>query len=236
MGEPTALYNSKIKCPVCENEFEITKVRSTQVKLQKQDSDFCPHYDGQNPLYYEVVVCPNCGFASHITAIETINRYEKQKILDLISKKWVPRFFKGERTWEKALEAFKIVLLNLQCRDAAQSEVAKICIRIAWLYRYAGDSELEQRYLSHALVSYKRSYQEENLAETKLDEYTCLFIIGELSKRVGNYEESLQWFSRLIGLYADPKHKTKIPGNLIEKARDIVHELKIIDKKNKEAI
>lgn len=231
MNQLNPLYQSEAKCPVCENKIEITKVRSRQIKLIRQDTDFCPHYSGVNPLYYEAVVCPLCGFASHISDIDHINRYEKKKVMDLITKKWVPRRFTGERTWEKALEAFKLVLLNLNCREAVQSDIAKTCLRIAWLYRYAGDAELEKRYLTHALNAYKKSYETENLAEGKLEDYTCVFIIAELSRRIGNAEDSMLWFSRLIGMYSDPKNKVRIPQKLIETTRDLVHELKGEDRK-----
>ena len=231
MDQTSAIYQSGIQCPVCEKTFEMTKIRSKQIRLQKQDTDFCPYYEGINPLFYEAVVCPNCGFASHVTSIENINRYEKQKIKDFITKKWITRNFCGERSWEKALEAFKLVLLNLNCREASQAEIAKICLRIAWLYRYACDKELEQRYLSHALSSYKKAYQGEDLTQSKIDDFTCLFIIGELSRRTGDSENSLIWFSKLITMNSDPKNKSRIPQKLIETTRDIVQEFKNETKK-----
>lgn len=227
MDQLKPTYQSEAECPVCERSFEITKVRSRAVRLVRQDTDFCPYYEGENPLYYEAVVCPHCGFSSHITAMDRINRYEKQKVRDFISKRWAPRSFSGERTWDKALEAFKIVLLNLNVREAAQSEIAKICLRIAWLYRYAADSELEQCYLNHALNSYRRAYEEEDLSDTGLDPFATLFIIGELCCRTGKESEGLQWFSRLIKEYSDPRNKGKIPNKLIETTRDRVHELRM---------
>lgn len=231
MNQLMPTYQTEVKCPVCEDNFEITKMRSRFVKMIKQDTDFCPYYEGDNPLYYEAVVCPHCGFASHITTMDQLNRYEKQKVRELISSRWTPRSFTGERSWDKAMEAFKLVLLNLNVREADQSEIAKICMRIAWLYRYAGDSELEQCYLNHALNSYKRAYEEEDLSGDKPDQFTMLFIIGELCSRTGKIEESLQWFSRLITQYSNPKNRGKIPNKLIETTRDRVQELKMSDVK-----
>ena len=126
------------------------------------------------------------------------------------------------------------MLLNLNVREAAHSEIAKICMRIAWLYRYAGDSELEQCYLNHALNSYKEAYEEEDLSDEKLDSFTMLFIIGELCSRTGKEEEALQWFSRLIREYSDPKNKGKIPNMLIETTRDRVQELRQSEKMKSE--
>lgn len=235
MEELNPLYSSKMKCPVCESNIEITKVRAKSVRLIRQDTDFCPYYEGENPILYEAAVCSECGYGSHITTFEQINRHEKAKVREKISSKWIKRSFLGERNIEKSLEAFKIVLLNLYEMEAPKSEAAKICLRIAWLYRYKGDKELEKKFLEHALLQYKIAYHDEDLSEGKFDEFTCMFIIAELSMRLGNYDESMQWFSRLISAYSDPRNKSRIPNKLIETARDLVQEIKEITAKNKEA-
>ena len=229
------VYQTEVNCPDCERDFEISKARSRAIRLVKHDTDFCPYYEGESPIYYEAVVCPHCGFASHITAMDELNRIEKQKVRNFISKKWNPRSFSGYRTWDNAMEAFKLVLLNLNVREAAHSEIARICMRIAWLYRYAGDSELEQCYLNHALNSYKRAYEEEDLSGSKLDQFTALFIIGELCARTGRGEEALHWFSRLIKEYSDPRNKGKIPVRLIETTQERVQEIRNTDKTKTEA-
>jgi len=235
MAEIKAVYNSKTVCPVCSSNIEYTKVRSKTVRLIKQDTDFCPYYEGENPIFYEAVICPECGYGAHITSFNRINRYDKDKIRKEITSKWHKREFTGPRTVDQALEAFKIVLLNLNTIEGLKSEIAKICMRIAWLYRYKGDQTQEKKFLNYALTNYKKAYSQEDLSkEGKLDEYTCMYIIGELSKRLGLYEESTQWLSRLIMSYSDPRQKDKIPQRLIESARELFQEVKNIAASAKE--
>ncbi|NMA66315.1 MAG: DUF2225 domain-containing protein [Clostridiaceae bacterium] len=226
MEEVSSLYNSKTKCPVCESSIEFTKVKSRSIRLIKQDTDFCPWYEGENPVYYEAVICPECGYGAHVTTFEKINRFEKTKIKEKITPRWKKRSFIGPRTIEKALEAFKIALMNLIASEANKSEVAKICLRIAWLHRYEGDEVQEKKFLEHALRNYKMAYQGEDLSEGKFDEYVCMFIIGELSKRLGKLDESSQWLSRLITSYSDPNKKNLISNKLIETTRDLIQEIK----------
>lgn len=235
MAEIKAIYNSKIVCPACNSDIEYTKVRSKTIRLIKQDSDFCPHYEGENPIFYEAVICPECGYGSHVTSFSNINRYDKENVRSKITGKWHKRSFTGQRTVDNALEAFKIVLLNLNSIDAQKSDIAKICMRIAWIYRYKEEPQNEKMYLQYALINYKEAYSQENLTEEgKLDEYTCLYIIGELCKRLKLYEESTQWLSRLIMSYADPQQKPKIPQRLIETTRDLYQEVKDIVAATKE--
>ncbi len=237
MAEIKPYYNTHIDCPVCNSDIEYTKVRSKTIKLLKQDSDFCPYYEGENPIYYEAVICPECGYGAHITNFKNINKYERARVQEKITKKWTKRSFTGQRNIDKALEAFKLVLLNLTDMEAPKSELAKICMRIAWLYRYDNDSKNEERFLEHALNNYIEAYGQEDLtSEGKLDQYTCLFIIGELCKRLDRYEDSVKWFSRLIMFNADPQHKGKIPQRLIETARDLYQEVKDIMAAAKEDI
>ncbi|MGI6084354.1 MAG: DUF2225 domain-containing protein [Acetivibrionales bacterium] len=227
MATAKAVYNSKAVCPICNSNIEYTKVRSKAIKLIEQDSDFCPYYEGENPLFYEAVICPECGYGSHVTSFSNINKYEKEKVRNNITTKWHKRSFTGERTIDQALEAFKIVLLNLNDMDAPKSEIAKICMRIAWLYRYKQEPEAESKFLEYALNSYKEAYSQEDLTnEGKLDEYTCLYIMGDLCRRLALYDESVKWMSRLIMSYSDPQQKPKIPQRLIESARDLYLEIK----------
>ena len=227
MDEVKAVYNSKTVCPVCVSKIEYTKVRSKAFRLIKLDTDFCPYYEGENPLLYEAVICPECGYGAHVTSFENISRYDKEKVRNEITSKWNKRKFTGPRTVDQALEAFKIVLLNLNCIEGLKSEIAKICMRIAWLYRYKGDQEQEKKFLNYALINYKKAYSQEDLSEEgKLDEYTCMYIIGELSKRLGLYEDSTQWLSRLIMSYSDPGQKDRIPHRLIELARELFQEVR----------
>jgi Uncharacterized protein conserved in bacteria len=208
------LYNKEIKCPVCSQNFKVTKVKSKGCKVASRDTDFCVHYDGLNPLYYDIWVCEYCGYASQADKFEEINSKDSKTILEKITPKWNKRSFAGERNVDMAIEAFKLALLNLQLRKAKPSEFAKICIRLSWLYRMSKD-EKEIDFLKFALKYYSETYEKERFPADKLDENTCLYMIGELNRRVGNYDEAVKWLSRLI---SSPDAR-KNPA-LMETARD----------------
>jgi uncharacterized protein (DUF2225 family) len=137
-----------------------------------------------------------------------------QVIKDKISSHWTRRSFTGERDVDKAIEAFKLALLNLNVRNAKSSELAKVCLRIAWLYRFKEDPK-EIEFLNFALDSYNNAYQNERFPLDKLDEFTCMYIIAELYRRVGKLEDSVLWFSRLVAS-PDARRNPK----LIDMARD----------------
>lgn len=220
-GNESSIYDKEVVCPVCDTSFTVTRVKSRTFKVASRDSDFCTHYEGTNPLLYEVWVCENCGYASLEDSFDKIGFKDAKKIKAEIEPKWTKRSFSGERTIDMALEAFKLALYNLQVRNAPSSERAKICLRIAWLYRFKGDIEEEKRFLGFALNSYCGAYQNERFPLDKLDEYTCMYMIAELNRRLGNFEESLKWFSRLISSPEALKNRM-----LINTAREQIQILK----------
>ncbi len=208
------LYLKETECPVCKRKFNATKVKARGCKVDKRDSDFCVHYVGINPLYYDAWVCEHCGYASQADKFLDITTREVDLVKKTIAPKWKQRSFEGERSVDTAIEAFKLVLLNHQVRGVKASEFAKVCMRIAWLYRFKEDDR-ENEFVKFALKYYTETYEKERFPADKLDENTCIYMIAELNFRAENYEDSVKWFSRLIG----SQEARKNPA-LIEAARD----------------
>lgn len=193
------LYNKEIVCPVCSKKFNVTKVKARACKVKTRDSDFCVHYKEYNPIFYDAWVCEHCGYAAQSDKFLEISPRETDAIKDLIASRWKSRSFEGERDVDAALEAFKLILINNQIRGAKPGDMAKVCMRIAWLYRFKeGEEEKELEFLKYALKYYIDIYEKEKFPVDKLDEQTCIYMIAELNNRVGNYKESVKWFSRLI--------------------------------------
>ncbi|NLL06283.1 MAG: DUF2225 domain-containing protein [Clostridiaceae bacterium] len=225
-----SLYSKEIKCPACEKKIEVTKVKSKACVVSSRDTDFCTYYESINPILYDVWVCEHCGYAAQEERFEELTYIEAKKIKNNITPLWKSRKFIGERDIESALETFKLALYNLQIIGAKSSDLAKVCIRIAWLYRLKKD-EREYDFLKFALGFYTEAFDKETFPIKKFDEYTCMYLIGELSRRVGLFDESILWFNKLI---SSPMARTK--KTLIESAREQYYLAKEQREKNKHAI
>ena len=112
MTQLEPIYNTKITCPVCSNAFEAGKVRSKFLRSRGQDTDLRPLYEGENPLFYDAVVCPSCGFAHIGSTFEDMTQNDFRVVREKITVKWTQRDFSGPRTVEQAIEAYKLALLN----------------------------------------------------------------------------------------------------------------------------
>ena len=68
MAEEDLLFDKSYTCPVCDSEFKCKMVRTGKAKLVSADTDLRPKYQGIDPLKYDAILCPKCGYAS-------LNRY-----------------------------------------------------------------------------------------------------------------------------------------------------------------
>ncbi|WP_099458697.1 DUF2225 domain-containing protein [Paenibacillus crassostreae] len=189
------LYSIKINCLHCEQDFQSSRVRTSFKKSVRNDADFCSYYKEENPDYYVVRVCPKCGYASTENSATRLTDNQRKEITTKVSARWVERDFNGHRDWDNALETYKLALVCAQIIGDSERLIASILHHIAWLYRYKGDIEQEQRFLRFCLDSYILVYEHEGIGANNA---RLLYLIGELNRRVGDFNQAVLWFSRVI--------------------------------------
>jgi len=190
------LYKTKVKCACCDHDFQTSRLRSSFKKAIRTDSDFCAHYkDDVNPDFYVVRVCPYCGFASTENSKTNLNPRQKDDYHRKIGSNWSTRDYGNKRTWEQALETYKLALLCAQIVGESERVIAGLLHHIAWLYRYKDNKEQEDRFLRHSLESYIRVYETEGGA---LNNARLMYLIGELHRRLEEYNDAVKWFGRVI--------------------------------------
>ena len=187
------LYDKEIVCPVCAIKFKTKKVKSNCIKIVKRETDFRADYERDNPTYYGVYVCPNCGHARFESDFNDINEASKQLIKKTISAKWGKKDFTDVRSVKDAIEVHRLALLNYNITHYKLSTIAKTCLRLSWFYRETG-SELEEKFIKHTVETYELAYVKENLDDNPKEELTILYLLGELNRRLGNYKKAIDWF------------------------------------------
>lgn len=223
------LYQIEKVCPVCEKKFNVTKVRG-QTVAATVDTDFCTHFKGINPYYYAIWVCPNCGYAAHEDRFLGVLDGPKQQLKAFLASRTVNIDYTGERTWEQAVNAHKLALYYADMVGLSSSHLASLALRLAWLYREKEKSEEEQPALARAIEYYKQAYAKERFPIGNLTEVTVTFIIGELLRRVGQHEEALSYFSKVV---SHPQAKNE--RRIFELARNAWQEARAARKKDDES-
>lgn len=197
MLEVEPLYKVKVDCIICENSFETSRMRPSFKKGVSTDSDFCIHYKDpeMNPDYYVVRVCPRCGYASTENFSTSITERQIQLFKEKVTDHWTWRDYSGQRTWEEALQTYQLALISAQIKQESDRIIASLLHHIAWFYRYKNKESEERRFLKHALDAYTKVYEYEGI---DVNNARLMYLIGELHRRLENYHEAVQWFSRVV--------------------------------------
>lgn len=206
------LYQTNVQCICCEAEFSTSRVRSSFKRVVATDSDFCGYYNHDvNPDFYVVRVCPACGYAFTENSMPFLNEKKKADFHNLIGRRWSSRSYGRERSLAQAMECYKLALLSAQAVGEKERVIAGLLHHIAWLYRYEGNREAEDRFLRFALEAYLRTYETEG---AELNNAKLMYLIGELHRRLGNNSEAVRWFSRVVN------DKRIIDATMIRASRD----------------
>ncbi|WP_342406054.1 DUF2225 domain-containing protein [Brevibacillus sp. FSL K6-2834] len=202
IDQVSALYDKKIACLHCQSTFTSKRVRSGSLSMLKRDSDFCTYFKEQslNPILYRVNVCPSCGLAFSDQFKQHLTPSQKKLVGELISAKWTPKEFGGIRSLEAALAAYKLAIYAAELTDQVHSVKAGLYLRLAWLCRFQENQAEEKRFLHIAANEYEQSFihSDYTQGEKEMSEVRVLYLIGELKRRVEQYDEAIQYFSRTL--------------------------------------
>lgn len=146
LTEIDELYDKDIECPICNMEFTSKKVRISRLRLIKRDPDFLSYYQGENPLKYSIFVCPNCGYAATEGKFTSVNKEEKNIVLNKITSKWNKRSYSNKRTVDDAIIIYKLALYIGQLLEYKKIDLGSLCLSLAWLYRIKEKKEQEERF------------------------------------------------------------------------------------------
>ena len=229
--ELTPYYQKDIECLHCKQKFKTTKVRSKFIKVESHHTDFQPIYENKeiNPLLYNIFVCEHCGFSFTDDFTKYFAPGIKEIIQEQISSKWAPRSFGNERSFEEGIMAYKLGILSGTLKKEKFVNMAGLALRTAWLYRLQDQHQEEIRFLEIARNRYADSYSNDDYNGTQMSETRMLYLIAELSRKIGDIEYATRYFSKVI-----EKQSTSIEPTIIEMAKDRWHEIRA--QKEKEAL
>ncbi|SOC12985.1 hypothetical protein SAMN05880501_10784 [Ureibacillus xyleni] len=198
--EVSPFYEKKIECLCCKKTFSTFKIRTKSIKVEHTDTDFCPTYSDSavNALYYNVFVCEHCGFSFTEDFTKYFAPGIRESIHEEISSKWVPRSFCGERSVVVAIESYKLAYVCGVYKKEKSVSLAGLALRIAWLYRSLKNEEQEQRFIKMARDHYLTSFSTEDYAGTQMSGTRVMYMVAELSRRIGDLDNATRFFSKVI--------------------------------------
>ena len=204
-------------CPVCMKNTRVIKTRS-RLMVEKTDEDFCVHYKGFNPYYYKIWVCEHCGYAAdEKTFLTKMPERQRKALWEFLAQKQLDIEFKEERDIPDAIASYQLALSYLDIIDAPPSRKASYNLQLGWIYRFMGDSEKENEYLTKAAEFYDESITKERYPIGNLTDSGAMYLVGAIYYKLGEMEKCAQHLSRIIG---DQSVRSREP-KIFDKARDL---------------
>ncbi len=213
--EEDMLFDKSYTCPVCDGTFKCKMVRTGKAKLISADLDLRPKYKGIDPLKYDAVLCPKCGYASLNRYFNFVMASQAKMIKESISQtfEYVPPEDDAVYSYDEAIARHKLALLNTVVKKGKTSERAYTCLKLAWLCRGKQEEmeeqgcpaeeiksvqEEEKEFLENAYEGFETAFSKENFPMCGMDQYTVIYLVAELARRIGKMEEAKSWVSRVL--------------------------------------
>ncbi len=232
--ESDFLFDKSYTCTVCDKEFKVRTIKAGKAKLLGTDTDLRPKYEKVDPLKYDVIACPHCGYASISRYFKSITPPQAKLIKENISKNFKTFAVKEEYSYDDALERYQLALANAVVKRARASEKAYTCLKMAWLVR--GKMETynlealdydevmgqlqkdEAELLENAMEGFISARQTENFPMCGMDEMTVDYLIAVTASKFQKYDIA----SRLIsGILVSQNANTRMK----DKARDLKQQI-----------
>jgi hypothetical protein len=213
-------YAKQFTCVFCGTRFQSLVVKSKHIQLEKTDTDFCPYYRSVNPLLYEVTVCPQCGYACSPDMPSKLSDRARAKLTALLSQLKTPLRFDGERDLDLAVQSFRLAFVCMEAAGGTKAQLAKLYLKVAWLYRNAGIEVEEREYCEKALFCLMESYRTEQSNDPAF-ELNLLYLLADLNLRLGRTNMAMRW---LNALFAHPERHNN--PKILERTRDLLYEIR----------
>ncbi len=214
-AEEDIIFDKTHVCPVCDREFKAKMVKSGKVKLLSLDTDLRPRYQFADPLKYDAILCPMCGYA----ALSRFFKYVTNAQANLI-KKNISASFHGIKetgdilTYDDAIARHKLALVNAIVKKAKTSERAYTCLKTAWLIRGKAENlpkdtpdyknvidalaKEELDFISKAYDGFNEAFSKETFPMCGMDENTMTLLVADLARKIKKYDEASRWISKVL--------------------------------------
>lgn len=215
LTEVELIFDKSYTCPVCDKEFKAKAVKTGKAKLIAADSDLRPKYQVVDSLKYDVIACPNCGYAALNRYFNYMTSAQARLIKQSISSTFKGLAPEGDIvTYDAAIMKHKLALANTVVKRAKASEKAYTCLKTAWLLRGKAENlpedtkdidkvrselaEEELEFIENAYNGFLEAFPKEMFPMCGMDENTVCYLMADLARRLSKFEDAGRWVARVL--------------------------------------
>lgn len=208
------------ECPVCKSSFKTLMVRHSRLNLDRIEEDFRMVYKDFDPLWYSIWTCPSCYYADFTEEFsKTSPSYLQEAVLgrrDLL-RKIFDAGLKEDRTIDHVLNDYYQAMQTLLQKRDNDMALARLWIRLSWLYKDLGDSALYEKASMQAFYYYFESYFKGGTSTAKEDQQMT-YLLGLFFEKFNNPQEARKYFFKAI---VKPHGEQRINDMAYDKIQDL---------------
>ena len=193
-NDASLIYPTTTTCPLCGYSFDSLTVFESRLRRDKVDPDQRVRYHELEPLYYEIITCPNCLFSASAGKFEEVERHSANMIMQQVGPYKLEMFIRTGRERD-TFTVFAGYYLAILCApyiyDDHQLFTAVLWLKVSRLYQDVGDTKLFLWATQKALDEYIYCYERLRINE-KQSQQVC-FMMGEMYFRLGEYDKARQY-------------------------------------------
>ncbi len=185
-------------CSNCHKHFNMPSPRYQRMKLEKSHENLRAEYANTEPVYYEVIFCPHCGYTRLRNNFETLSDLKRKLYKDEIGNKFKKRVEEIAIDAEIALERYKFGLVTAKAMSLPASEIAVLFYKQSWVKQIKGD---EAGYIQSVMKSYEwfeKALAEEHFPVQSIDQDTAAYLMSVFAKDYGDYAASLKHLGTIL--------------------------------------
>lgn len=196
----STLFDRKYTCPVCAGDFTSKQVKTSAIRAKERKKDFHTIFTGDNPTFYGIICCPNCGYAKFENDFkQPLTLKQVELVKHAITKNWKTQDFTGERDIHSAIKVHLIALVNYNLLSEKQATIGKLLLRLAWYHEELNMMDANKKYVGLALEAFTKSFELEKREDDEDGkELEVIYLIGELNRQLGNFKEAIRWYESVV--------------------------------------
>ncbi|MDR1573283.1 MAG: DUF2225 domain-containing protein [Clostridiales Family XIII bacterium] len=212
------LFEDTVKCPICGHKFPNLTVLASRLVQESRDEDYRIRYKGVEPMYYEVVTCPNCLYSAMVDLFKDIEVTKRmiESLHDAVSPYLgnIEIQAGANRDTFTVFAGYYLAILGApQCFYEHQRITARLWRNLGRIYDDCSDEHMMIHALQKSVDEYLYSYSHFDI-EGKNMQQLC-FVIGELKYKLGDLLKAREFlYAAMVNRDGNPVIKRQAEDRL----------------------
>jgi uncharacterized protein (DUF2225 family) len=212
------LFEDTVKCPICGHKFSNYTVLTSKLLQESKDEDYRIRYKDVEPMYYEVISCPNCLYSAMADLFKEIE--VTKRMVESLRDTMAPYIGNieihtgAERDTFTVFASYYLAILGApRCFYEPQRITARLWRNLGRIYDDCSDENMANYALQKSAADYMYSYSHFDI-EGKNMQQLCL-VIGELKFRLGDLVKAREFlYSAMVNREGNPVIKRQAEDRL----------------------